>query len=112
MNGKRRQGRLKLDKLFNVYFSGEPCRVADVSESGLGIVFLEGEDWPKDITLQYSLILGVPRLRQIPCRTVWESSMLFHTIDHEVTIRRRGLVFLEPESGSIEVLNRYLESHV
>ena len=55
MAEKRHQDRLKLDRLFNVYFSGEPCRVADVSESGLGIVFLEGEDWPKNITLHYSI---------------------------------------------------------
>ena len=112
MAEKRHQDRLKLDRLFNVYFSGEPCRVADVSESGLGIVFLEGEDWPKNITLHYSIHFGVARLRQIQCRTVWEYTMLFHTIDHEVTIRRRGLEFLEPESGSIELLNRYLESNV
>ena len=112
MTEKRSQDRLKLYNLFNVYFSGEPCRVADVSETGLGIVFLDGEEWPRNITIQYSLHMGVDRLRQIQCRTIWESSMLFHMIDHEVTIRRRGLMFLEPESGSIDVLNRYLERMV
>jgi hypothetical protein len=110
MSYKRQQDRLKLEKLFNVYFFGEPCRIADISRSGLGIVYLEGEDWPKNITLQYSLHWGISRHRQIQCRTVWESSMLFHTIDHEAIIRRRGLVFLEPESESIDILNRYLES--
>ena len=110
MTDKRQQDRLRLDKLFNVYFSGQPCRVADVSGSGLGIVFMEGEDWPKNITLQYSLHWGVARLRQIRCRTVWESSMSFHMVDYDQVVRRRGLAFFEPESGSIDILNRYLES--
>ena len=109
MNEKRQQDRLKLDKLFNVYFSGEPCRIADVSGSGLGIVFMEGEDWPKNITLQYHLYWGILKSWQIKCRTVWESSMLFHTLDHERIIRRRGLVFIDEDPGSIDLLKSHLE---
>jgi len=110
MNEKRQQDRLILDKSFNVYCLEEPCRIADVSRKGMGITFFGGEDWPENITLEYSLHLDDVQKRYIQCQTVWESTMLFRKPITEITIRRRGLEFVDQSSWAIDELLRHLDS--
>ena len=113
MTEKRQQDRWTLNKSFTVYCHGEPCRVADVSKTGLGITFIGDEDWPESITLEYSLprdeIKKTP-VQHIQCRTVWESTMLFHKVAARKVIRRRGLEFVDPRSQTVDELHRHLRS--
>ena len=110
MAEKRQQDRLTLDKSFTVYCLGEPCRVADVSKTGLGITFIEDEGWSENITLEYSLPQDETKKKHIQCRTVWESTMLFHKIGGKMIIRRRGLEFVDPRPRTIDELHRHLGS--
>ena len=110
MTCKRQQDRLTLDKSFTVYCFGEHCRVANVSKTGLGITFIGDGDWPESITLEYSLPQDEIQKKHIQCRTVWESTMLFHRVNARVIIRRHGLEFVEPGSQTIDELHRHLGS--
>ena len=105
---KRKQKRLILDESFNIYCLGEPCRVADVSLTGLGITFICGEDWEENITLEYSLPQEAKQKRFVPCHTLWESGMVFYKTGHEQIIRRRGLEFIKPGSVAVDELHCYL----
>ncbi len=110
MMGKRQKDRLTLDKSFTVYCLGESCRVANVSKAGLGITYIGGEDWPESITLEYSLPQDEIQKEHIRCRTVWESTMLFHMVGTREIIRRRGLKFVDPGARTIDELHRHLGS--
>lgn len=110
MMGKRQKDRLTLDKSFTVYCLGESCRVANVSKAGLGITYIGGEDWPESITIEYSLPQDEIQKEHIQCRTVWESTMLFHIVGTRDIIRRRGLEFVDPGSRTIDKLHRHLGS--
>lgn len=107
---KRKQKRLTLDKSLTIHCLGEPCRVADVSLTGLGITFISGEDWPENITLEYSLPQQANQKRLVQCRTVWESGMPFYKTARGVTIRRRGLEFVESGSGAVHELYHHLKT--
>ena len=107
---KRIQSRYVLDDSFTIHHKGSPCRVVDISETGLGISYIGGEDWPEKIVLEYSLARESGRKRFIKCRTVWESSMVFYKTRGEAVVRRRGLKFLESGSGDVGDLDRHLKS--
>ena len=112
MTEKRHQNRIPLDATFTVYYREEPCRVADISKAGLGITFIGDEDWPEEISLEYRLQSDETQRMSIQCRTVWESSMSFYKTAKYEIIRRRGLEFVEPDSGAIKTLQRHMESLV
>ena len=107
---KRLKNRLTLDDSFTIHHQGEPCRLVDISVTGLGISYLGGEGWPEKITLEYSLAPEAERKRLVMCRTVWESSMEFYKIRSKNTVRRRGLEFIEPGSEDVDELHRHLKS--
>lgn len=106
---KRMRNRLTMESSFNVFHKGSPCRVADISSSGLGVTFIGGEDWPEKLTLEYSLGSVNGRMGLVTCRTVWETGMDFYKTRNEEIVRRRGLQFVDPDSGDVEELNRYLK---
>ena len=105
---KRRQSRLIMDDSFNIHHKGNRCRVVDISGTGLGVTFIGGEDWPKNLTLEYSLSSEAEQVKSIKCRTVWESSMDFYKARSEEKVRRRGLEFMEPGSGEVAELRDHL----
>jgi hypothetical protein len=107
---KRLRNRLTLESSFNVFHKGSPCRVADISPSGLGVTFIGGEDWPENLTLEYSLGSADGRMGLVTCRTVWETSMDFYKARNEEIVRRRGLQFVDPDSSDVEELNRHLKN--
>jgi hypothetical protein len=106
---KRMKNRITVESSFNVHHKGSPCRVVDVSRSGLGVTFIGGEDWPEKLTLEYSLGSHSGRVGMVTCRTVWETSMDFYKARNEEIVRRRGLQFVDPHSSDVEELNRYLK---
>ena len=106
---KRLKDRLIMEPSFNIHYKGSPCRVVDISSSGLGITFIGGEDWPEKLTLKYALSSETGKVGLIKCRTIWETSMDFYKARNEEIVRRRGLQFVDPESGSVEELKRYLK---
>ena len=97
-----------MDDSFNIQHKGNQCRVVDISGTGLGVTFIGGEDWPKNLILEYSLSSEAKQVRSIKCRTVWESSMDFYKARSEEKVRRRGLEFIEPGSGEVAELRDYL----
>ena len=105
---KRRQGRITMDDSFNIRHKGNQCRVVDISGTGLGVTFIGGEDWPKNLTLDYSLTPEAKQVKSIKCRTVWESSMDFFKARSDEKVRRRGLEFIEPGSGEVAELHDHL----
>ena len=107
---KRQQKRYILDKSFTLHHLGEPCRVVDISETGLGISYIGGEDWPERITLEYSLSPESETRKSVTCRTVWESRMDFYKTRREEVVRRRGLEFMEPNTGEVDELHRHLRN--
>jgi len=84
--------------------------VADVSQAGLGITFIGDEEWPEILTLEYSLSQKPNEKKLVRCRTVWESSMVFYKVDMQVSVRRRGLEYVEPGIEAVGILQRHLES--
>ena len=106
---KRRQSRLTMYDSFTIHHRGSSCRVVDVSLSGLGVTFIGGEDWPEDLTLEFSLSPDSERMKSVKCRTVWERSMDFYKARNDEKVRRRGLKFMEPGSGEVEELFQHLE---
>jgi hypothetical protein len=106
---KRIKNRLIMESSFNIHHKGSPCRVVDISSTGLGVTFIGGEDWPEKLTLEYSLGSEKGRMGLVTCRTVWETSMGFYKAPKEETVRRRGLAFVDPDSRDVEELNRYLK---
>ena len=107
---KRMKNRLTMESSFNIHHKGSPCRVVDISSTGLGVTFIGGEDWPEKLTLEYSLgSSDSGKVGLVTCRTVWETSMDFYKARNEETVRRRGLQFVDPDSGDVEELNRYLK---
>jgi len=105
---RRKQKRLTLDELFTVHCLGEPCRVANVSLAGLGVTYLGDEDWPENITLEYSLPQEANQKRLIQCLTIWECGMIFYRHGHEHIIQRRGLEFVDQRSVAVDELHCYL----
>ena len=106
---KRSENRLIMESSFNIHHEGTPCRVVDISSSGLGVTFLGGEDWPETLTLKYYLGSEADRMGMVKCRTMWETSMDFYKARNEEIVRRRGLRFVDPDSGNVEELGRYLK---
>ena len=106
---KRVINRLTMEDSFNVNHKGNLCRVVDISLTGLGVTYIGGEDWPENLTLEYSLDQEQGRTRFIKCRTVWESTMEFYKARSEEVVKRRGLEFTEPDSGDVEELLHHLE---
>lgn len=108
MDDKRKHKRLTLDESFTVHCLGEPCRLADISLTGLGITFIGEEDWPENIMLGINLPQEADQKRFIQCRTIWESGMVFQKVTHGVTVRRRGVEFVNPGSTAVDDLFRHL----
>lgn len=81
----------------------------DISESGLGVTYISGEDWPAKLTLEYFLESGTDSAGLVKCRTVWETSMNFFKGRNDEIVRRRGLEFLEPRSRDVEQLYQHLK---
>jgi hypothetical protein len=107
---KRLKRRYLPDGSFTIHHGAKPCRVVDISITGLGISYIGGEDWPEHITLEYSLASDSGRKRLVKCRTAWESSMDFYKIRSEESVRRRGLEFIEPGLADVVELYRHLKS--
>jgi hypothetical protein len=107
---KRIQRRILLEDLFTLHHQGKPCRVVDISVTGLGISYISGEDWPEKITLEYSLNQESGQKRLVQCRTVWETTMNFYKTRTEEVVRRRGLEFIEQGSGDVGELHQHLRS--
>lgn len=107
---KRLKARVTMEDSFNIHHNGDPCRVVDISLSGLGVTFLGGKDWPEELTLEYSLDPEFERSGLVKCRTVWESSMDFYKPRKEEIVRRRGLEFMEPGSEDIKELHSFLKN--
>ena len=105
---KRLKNRLTMESSFNIHHKGNQCRVVDISGTGLGVTFIGGENWPKNLTLEYSLSSEAEQIKSIKCRTVWESSMDFYKARSEEKVRRRGLEFIEPGSGEVAELCDHL----
>ena len=105
---KRTQKRLILESPFSVHRGEDRCRVVDISETGLGVTYISDENWPENITLEYSLD---PRQEKkaLQCRTIWETSMDFYKTRSDEIVRRRGLMFVDPDSGEVRELNRHLK---
>ncbi len=110
MAERRKQERLNLEKFPTLIYQGEACSLVDVSMTGLGITFISDEDWPKDITLEYSISTESGRKRLFPCRTVWKLSSDFYRVASKSIIRRRGLEFVDPSSEDVDKLFRHLDS--
>jgi hypothetical protein len=107
---KRLKRRYLPDGSFTIHHGAKPCRVVDISITGLGISYIGGEDWPEHITLEYSLASDSGRKRLVKCRTACESSMDFYKIRSEESVRRRGLEFIEPGLADVVELYRHLKS--
>jgi hypothetical protein len=105
---KRTQKRLIVEDSFTVHRGDDPCRVVDISESGLGVTYISEENWPEKITLAYTLDPKKGERKVFKCRTIWESSMDFYKTRSDETVRRRGLIFVDPASGEVKELNRHL----
>lgn len=97
-----------MESSFNIHHKGNPCRVVDISPSGLGVTFMGGEDWPEKLTLEFKVGSEAGRMGLVQCRTIWEASMDFYKARNEEIVRRRGLQFVDPDSSDVEDLNRYL----
>ncbi len=107
---KRKQERLHLEEFPTLIYQGEACLLVDVSLTGLGITFISDEDWPENITLEYSLPKESGRKWLLPCHTVWRSSSDFYKVASRKTIRRRGLEFVDPNSEDVDELFHHLDS--
>jgi hypothetical protein len=107
MAGKREHKRLVLDDSSILRFRGKTCYLIDASRVGLGITFISDEDWPENMTLEYVLPQGSVQGGAVRCLTVWESRMDFFKLGCWETVRRRGLKFLDPESGNADMIYRY-----
>ena len=83
--------------------------MVDFSSTGLGITYIGGESWPEKITFEYSLKPEEGQMRSIKCRTIWESSMDFYKARTDEKVIRRGLEFLEPDSGAVAELHSHLK---
>ena len=99
-----------LEDSFTVRHQGKPCRVVDISQTGLGISYIDPDNWPERLTLEYSLDQGSGQMRLVECRTVWESTMSFYKTRAKETVRRRGLEFMEKGSRDVDDLHRHLKS--
>ncbi len=107
---RRKQERLNLVEFPTLIYQGEACLLVDVSLTGLGITFISDEDWPENMTLEYSISRESGQKMLLPCRTVWRSSSDFYKLASKKTLRRRGLEFVDPNSEDVENLFRYLDS--
>ena len=108
MAERRKQERLNLEKFPTLIYQGEACLLVDVSMTGLGITFISDEDWPENITLEYSIPQKSGWKGLLPCRTVWRSSSDFYKVASKRTIRRRGLEFVDPISEDVGKLYSHL----
>ncbi len=108
MSERRKQERLNLEEYPALIYQGETCQLVDVSMAGLGITFISDEDWPENITLEYSIPKESGRKRLLHCHTVWETSSDFYTLGSKKIIRRKGLEFVDPRSEDVGKLYNYL----
>jgi len=107
---KRLKRRYLPDDSFTIHHGAKPCRIVDISVTGLGISYISAEVWPERINLEFSSTPESGRKRLVKCRTIWESSMDFYKIRSEEVVRRRGLEFIEPGSEDVDELHRHLKS--
>ena len=107
---KRIGERIFLESSFTVRHQGKACRVVDAGPTGLGITYIDSDEWPRDMVLEYSLDRESGQVRQVRCRTVWESTMNFYKTRVQEVVRRRGLAFVETESPDAEALLNHLRS--
>lgn len=106
---KRTQKRLILESSFTVHRGEDRCRVVDISDSGLGVTYISDDNWPENITLEFSVDPEKEQKKALRCRTVWETSMDFYKTRSDEIVRRRGLIFVDPDSGEVRELNRHLK---
>ncbi len=108
MAERREQERQNLKWSHTLIYQGEACQLVDISMAGLGITYISDEDWPENITLEYSIHKESGRKRLFPCRTVWGSSLDFYQLGSKKIIRRRGLEFVNPRSENVDKLFHHL----
>ena len=108
MDERRKQERQHSKWTHTFIYQGEDCQLVDVSMAGLGITFISDEDWPENITLEYSIPKESGRKRLLHCHTVWESSSDFYTLGSKKILRRKGLEFVDPISEDVGKLYNYL----
>jgi hypothetical protein len=108
MDEKRKFKRLILDDNTIANYRGAACFIVDACASGLGITFISNSGWPQEIDLNFTLPQESDKERYVPCRTVWESSMGYYKTGSKVTVRRRGLEFIDPESENASRLFDHL----